>query len=845
MQSVAQGPDVPQWRPQWPGRATHRALIALGGLALASACAQDSSVAGILVIATIEVTPPSAGVVAGQSLQLTAIPRTEGGIVLPADHITWSSTDETKATVSSDGLVRAVSVGGPVRIRATMDGVTGETQITVLPFPVDRVVVAPPSIAIQVGQSAQLTPTAFDASGSPLTGRQFTWATASPGIAAVTTTGMVIGMAPGGPVTITATSEGKSGSSSVTVLRPATRLGFLQQPGTTTAGAAITPAVTVAVQDDLHGTVTSAVNAVTIDLGSNPGGATLTGNRTVTAVNGIATFPNLSLNRAAAGYTLVATAQALTPATSAAFNVIAGAAKQLSFTVAPPTTAASGIAFAAAPVVQVTDASGNPVGTSGILVSASIPAGTGTLGGTTTATTNAAGAATFTGLLISGPIGAYTLTFSAPGLTPLNSASIALTAGNPASLSIITQPAATAQSGIPLSRQPVLRLRDGAGNPVSRSGVEVTAAIASGPAGGTLGGTTVVSTDGSGVATFTNLALTGPAGSYTLGFSSAGLPTITSSAISLTLLPGPAAQLTITTQPSAAATNGVPFPQQPVVQVRDAGGNAVSGALVSAAIASGGGSLGGSGTATSDANGMAAFSGLSITGLAGAYTLSFGVAGASPVVSSSIALGAGPASQLIISTQPSATAQNGVPFPQQPAVTVADASGNPVSGVAVTSAIASGGGTLGGISTATTDASGIAAFSDLSISGTLGSRTLSFTASGLTAVMSNAIELTAGPATQLVIVQQPSSIVHHGDRFAPQPIVQLLDAGGNPVAGGTVTAAINSAVGSGKLSGDRSITTDAAGLATFTDLKIDKAGFYTLIFSFGGLTVVSDLITVT
>jgi hypothetical protein len=740
VQSIAQVPVVPQWRPSWSGRA-HRALIALGGLAL-SACAKDSSVAGILVLATIEVNPPSAGVVAGQSLQLTAIPRTEGGIVLPADHIVWSSTDETKATVSSDGLVQAVSVGGPVRIRATMNGVTGETQITVLPLPVDRVVVAPPSVTIQVGQSTQLTPTAFDASGAPLSGRQFTWGTASPGIAAVTTTGMVLGMAPGGPVTITATSEGKSGSSSVTVVRPATQLGFLQQPGTTTAGAAITPAVTVAVQDDLHGTVTSAGNAVTIGLGNNPGGATLSGTLTVAAVNGVATFPNLTLTRAAAGYTLVATAQALTPATSTAFNVIAGPAKQLTFTIAPPATAASGVEFAASPVVQVTDASGNPVGTSGIPVSVSILPSAGTLGGTTMATTNAAGAATFTGLLITGPSGAYTLTFTAPGLTPLSSASIALTSGNPASLGIVTQPAATAQSGVPLSRQPVLRLLDAAGNPVSRSGVEVTAAIASGPAGGTLGGTSTVSTDGSGIATFTNLALTGLPGSYTLGFSSAGLPAITSSAIEVSLTPGPAPLLTITTQPSA-------------------------------------------------------------------------------------------------------TAQNGVPFPQQPAVRVADVSGNPVSGVVVTSAIASGGGTLGGISTATTDANGIAAFSDLSISGTLGSRTLSFTASGLTAVTSNAIELTAGPATQLVIVQQPSSIVHHGDRFAQQPIVQLLDAGGNPVGGATVTAAINSAFGSGKLTGDRTITTDAAGLATFTDLKIDKAGFYTLIFSFGGLTVVSDLITVT
>ena len=1029
-------------------------LVALGSLALGLSCGEDTGVAGILVVATIDVDPPTAGVVTGQTLQLTAIPKTEGGIVLPADHITWSSTDQSRATVSPAGLVQAVSVGGPVRIRATMSGVTGEAQITVMPVPVDRVVIAPPTVTIPVGGSTQLTAHLFDASGVALSGRLITWSTGSPSIAAVTTSGMVIGQALGGPVTITATSEGKSGTAAVTVsARPATRLGFLQQPGTTIADAAITPAVTVAVQDDLLGTVGTATNSVTIALGSNPGSATLSGTKTVAAVNGVATFSNLSLNRAGTGYTLVATAPGLTSATSAAFNVVASAATQLTFTVEPPATARSGIAFPVNPVLQVRDASGNPAPTAGILVSASIQPGSAALGGTLAATTNANGAATFNGLLISGPVGSYTLTFTASGLPPLSSESIALAAGNPSSLSIVTQPSATAQSGIPFSRQPVVRLLDGAGNVVSQSGVAVTASIASGPAGGALGGTGIAATDGSGIATFTNLSLSGPAGSYTLRFSSGALTAVNSAAIELgagsgstlalttqpssqvtsgqvfprqpvvqlrdasgnpvtqagvmvaasiqtgggqllgtttvatdasgtaafgnlaidgqpgdrillfasagyisvvsnavtvvapsanklamatqpsssaqtsvafpqqpiiqvtdgngipisqasvpvtvavsvgngtlggvltvntdaagraafsglsitgkagnytlvfsspgltsvtsatiALQAGPPALLTITTQPSATAMSGVPFPQQPVLQVQDADGNAVPGALVTATIASGGGTLGGSSTATSDANGVAAFTDLSITGQTGVRTLSFSTPGVSPVESSSIILAAGSASQLTITTQPSATAQNGVPFSQQPAVRVTDALGNPVSGVVVTAAIASGGGTLGGTSTATSDVGGIAAFSDLSITGTIGARTLDFSATGLSGVTSNTIDLTAGPATQIVIVQQPSSLAHHGDKFVQQPIVQLFDAGGNPVVGVPVTASINSAVGTGRLQGRLIINTDSAGLATFTDLKIDRAGLYTLKFTSGQISVVSILITVT
>ena len=46
---------------------------------------------------------------------------------------------------------------------------------------------------------------------------------------------------------------------------------------------------------------------MTLSLGNNPGGGTLSGTLTVAAVNGVATFNNLSINAAGSGYTLVAT----------------------------------------------------------------------------------------------------------------------------------------------------------------------------------------------------------------------------------------------------------------------------------------------------------------------------------------------------------------------------------------------------------------------------------------------------------------------------------------------------------------------------------------------------------
>src|SRR5205823_12472300 len=147
-------------------------------------------------------------------------------------------------------------------------------------------------------------------------------------------------------------------------------------------------------------------------------------------------------------------------------------------------------------------------------------------------TTDASGLATFSGLAISGPTGSYTLSFVAAGLTPAVSGTITVGAGVATQLTLTTQPSTTAQSGVAFARQPVVQLRDAAGNAVSQAGVTVTAAIATG--GGTLGGTLTAATSGSGVASFTNLAITGAAGDRTLSFSATGLTAATSGTITLT-----------------------------------------------------------------------------------------------------------------------------------------------------------------------------------------------------------------------------------------------------------------------------------------------------------------------
>src|SRR6266576_2669532 len=101
----------------------------------------------------------------------------------------------------------------------------------------------------------------------------------------------------------------------------ATRLAFTVQPTGTSAGATISPAVRVAAQDDSGHTVTSFTDSIRIALGTNnPSGGTLSGTRAVAAVNGVATFSNLSIDRAGS-YTLTANASGLASGTSASFTI--------------------------------------------------------------------------------------------------------------------------------------------------------------------------------------------------------------------------------------------------------------------------------------------------------------------------------------------------------------------------------------------------------------------------------------------------------------------------------------------------------------------------------------------
>ena len=81
---------------------------------------------------TVAVSPPTAELLSGATVQLSAEVRDQNASVMAGAAVSWTSSETSVATVDAAGLVTGVSAGGPVTITATSEGQSGTVQITVL-----------------------------------------------------------------------------------------------------------------------------------------------------------------------------------------------------------------------------------------------------------------------------------------------------------------------------------------------------------------------------------------------------------------------------------------------------------------------------------------------------------------------------------------------------------------------------------------------------------------------------------------------------------------------------------------------------------------------------------------
>ena len=513
------------------------------------------------------------------------------------------------------------------------------------------------------------------------------------------------------------------------------------------------------------------------------------------------------------------------PALRAAFTANAGAGNASTFEKATGDnqSATAGSTLNDSLVVRALDAAGNPV--AGIAVTWTL-AGGGTVSAATT-TTDATGRAGVLRTL--GPTaGTQTTTATADNVgAPLTFTATALV-GSVGQLTIATQPPGTTPSGARFSRAPQIQLRDANGNPVAQGGLAVTASLSGGPSGGDLVGSSTAATNSAGLATFSTLGVSGPAGGgYTLNFTAAGASGVTSNAFSVTA--GSATRLAVATQPSPTATSGTPFARQPVVQLVDASGTPVaqSGVSITATIASGGGTLGGSATRTTDGSGAAHFTDLSIAGPDGTRTLIFAASGLTSVTSSGIAVTQPPSvptpGNSSVSAAPSSVATGGT---STVTVVVRDAANAPMAGVTVTLTAS---GSNNSLSTpAPTDAAGQ---TTATISSTTAeTKTITATVAGITLGQTTVAFVAPVDASQSTITGPSGSV----DAGAQTTItVTLRNSAGAPAAGIPVTLA---ATGSGNTIAPAQATTDGSGVATFTFSSTD-VGTKSLTATAAGVTI--------
>jgi uncharacterized repeat protein (TIGR03803 family) len=263
---------------------------------------------------------------------------------------------------------------------------------------------------------------------------------------------------------------------------------------------------------DSHGTVNSAFNGlVTMTVAANPAHGSLAGAVTVQAVNGVATFSGLTLNRAGGGYRLTAGSGTVTMARTGAIGVIANAPSQFVVIAQPLASIGAGKPFGLK--VAAEDGFGNVISSvSGIvtLALASGPIGAEVFGSLVAPLVK--GMATFPALIITQAGTGYSLTASG-ALTAVTTNLFNVTVGAARKLSISARPKDGVKAGSAFGL--VIKALDAYGNVATSFTGKVTLSLASNPGGSTLSGQLTMQAV-AGVITFTDLTLSNSGSGYML-----------------------------------------------------------------------------------------------------------------------------------------------------------------------------------------------------------------------------------------------------------------------------------------------------------------------------------------
>lgn len=608
-------------------------------------------------------------------------------------------------------------------------------------------------------------------------------------------------------------------------------LTYTAQPSSATLGASL-GTVSVGVYNSTNALCTDATDSITLSKNGSATWGTLTSASSLTksAVSGIATWTDLAVTVTAGAGSINAAASGLTGSVSNSITITATCTPDhLTFT-SQPTSATLGSSLGTVSV-GIYNASNVLCGgaTNSITLSKTGGATWGTLTSTTSLTKSAtSGVATWTDLSVTVTPGSGTITAAASGLTGTASNSITITAScTPHHLTYISQPSSAALNA---SLGTVSVGVYDAGNVLCSTATNSITLSKNGSAmwGTLVSGSSLTKSAVTGVATWTDLSVSTTTGAGAIDAAASGLTSATSNSITISTTCTPD-HITFIAQPSSAvigATLGTV-----TVGVYDSGSVLCSGATTSITLSKAMGAtwgtlVSGSSLTKAAVAGIATWTDLSVTTTPGAGSINAAASMLTGDTSSSITISSPPCvpHHLTFISQPtSATLGSSL---GTVSVGVYD-SGSALCSAATSSVTLSknGGATWGALASSSltkSAVSGVATWTDLSVTTTAGSGSINAASSGLTGATSNSITISSScTPDHLTFISQPSSAPIGGTLGTVTVGVYNASNALCSAATNSVTLSKNMSATWGTLASGSSLTKAAvAGVATWTDLSV-------------------------
>ncbi|MES2125568.1 MAG: Ig-like domain-containing protein [Gemmatimonadota bacterium] len=226
----------------------------------------------------ITVTPSAVSLEAGTTRQLQATAFDGANATISGVSFGFLSSAPSIASVSATGVITAL-LPGLATITTSAGGRSAFTAVTVQSGPVNSVILTVSRVTLKESDTLRVQAEVRDLDDKLVT-RDLTWTSSDPSVAVVTPTGLVLGLAPGGPLTISATTGGKTGTITLSVI-PANVASVTVKPDTAILIPGSTKQMTLTAINEFGDAV---LNRPVTWSSFNPDAATVDGTGKVTAV---------------------------------------------------------------------------------------------------------------------------------------------------------------------------------------------------------------------------------------------------------------------------------------------------------------------------------------------------------------------------------------------------------------------------------------------------------------------------------------------------------------------------------------------------------------------------------